>query len=265
MRQSRKLGVKDRADRLAVRGLRRRQTRNERRHALHYLASLAGAAARIDVYVGPSGYADLMITAADPASGPKATLHYYYRRQRDNLLAKVTGLGERDMRRPMTPTGTNLLGLLKHVGSVQLGYFGEVFDRPSGRKLPWFDDDAEADADMWAPASQSSEEIFDLWRHSCDHADATIDALDLDATGTVPWWPEERRHVTLHGTLGKMTVEPAGLAAHADIIRELTDGSAGNNDRNLTDRSADEWAAHRARVEQAAEQAAERAAGYSAG
>ena len=52
-------------------------------------------------------------------------------------------LGEYDRRRPLTPTGTNLLGLVKHVASVEAGYLGDVFGRPSPESLPWFDDGAE--------------------------------------------------------------------------------------------------------------------------
>ena len=47
------------------------------------------------------------------------------------------------MRWPMTQTGTNLLGLVKHVASNELAYFGEVFDRPSNVPLPWSDEGAE--------------------------------------------------------------------------------------------------------------------------
>jgi hypothetical protein len=188
----------------------------------------------------------------------KATLVRYYRRERDQLRAKLDGLGERDMRWPMVPTGTNLLGLIKHVGSVQVGYFGEVFDRPIDRKIPWFDDDAEVDADMWVTADETSEEIFEFWQQSCLHADATIDALDLDAPGAVAWWPEERRRVTLQQILVHMTVEMSRHAGHADIVRELIDGRAGNNDRNLPQQTVDEWAAHRLRIEEAAEAAARR-------
>jgi hypothetical protein len=78
----------------------------------------------------------------------KTDLLGYLRVRRGDLLAKLDGLGEYDIRRPMTPSGTNLLGLVKHVASVELGYFGEVFGRPSGRALPWLADDAEPDADL---------------------------------------------------------------------------------------------------------------------
>lgn len=184
----------------------------------------------------------------------KATLHRYLRRQRDDLLGKLDGLGEYDVRRPLLPTGTNLLGLVKHVGSVQLGYLGDVFGRPSGRPLPWFDDDAEPDADLWVPADESREGVVELFRFSCEHADATVEALPLDAVGEVPWWPAERRSVTLHQILVHLCVETARHAGHADIVRELVDGAAGNGpgDANLTPRGAAEWAAHRAGVEAAA-------------
>ena len=80
---------------------------------------------------------------------PKRSIHRYLDNQRAALLAKLDGVGERDVRWPITQTGTNLLGLVKHVASIELGYFGEVFDRPSNEPLPWYDDGAETNADMW--------------------------------------------------------------------------------------------------------------------
>jgi hypothetical protein len=203
----------------------------------------------------------LTAMAPDPTTAPpdpKATLHRYLRVHRDHLLAKLDGLGERDLRWPMTPTGTNLLGLVKHVASVQLGYLGDVFGRRPGRPLPWFDDDAEANADMWATAGESSSGIIELFRFSAAHADATVDALDLDATGVVPWWGPERQRVTLHQVLVHLTVEVARHAGHADIIRELIDGRAGNNDGNFPEQSAAAWRAYRERLERAADDAAGR-------
>lgn len=188
----------------------------------------------------------------------KATLHRYLRTRRSQLLAKLDGLGEYECRRPMTPTGTNLLGLVKHVASVELGYFGEVFGRPSGRDLPWFDDAAEPDADMWATAGETRDEIVELHRFSAAHSDATIESLPLDAPGVVPWWPEERRHVTLQQMLVHMCAETAQHLGHADILRELIDGAAGQgpNDPNLPVRSAAEQSAHFDRLESAAREAA---------
>ncbi|MFE4833075.1 DinB family protein [Arthrobacter sp. NPDC056691] len=187
----------------------------------------------------------------------KATLHHYLRTRRAQLLAKLDGLGEYDVRRPMTPTGTNLLGLVKHVASVELGYFGEVFGRPSDRELPWFADGAEPDADMWATPEQTRAEIVELHHFSAAHTDATIEELALDAPGVVTWWREERRHVTLHQMLVHMCAETAQHLGHADIIRELIDGSAGQgpNDPNLPQRGSVEQAAYVGQLEAAARKA----------
>ena len=125
------------------------------------------------------------------------------------------------------PTGTNLLGLVKHVASVEAGYFGETFGRPFAEPLPWLDEDAEPNADMWATAEESREDIVDLYRRVWAHSDATIDALALDAIGHVPWWPPERNEVTLHRILVHMIAETNRHAGHADIVRELIDGAAG--------------------------------------
>jgi uncharacterized damage-inducible protein DinB len=189
----------------------------------------------------------------------KRIIHGYLVRQREALLAKLDGLSERDVRWPMTPTGTNLLGLVKHVASIELGYFGEVFERPSDIPLPWFDNDAEINADMWATAEESRDEIVTLYQRAAAHADATIEALALDSPGRVPWWPPEREQVTLQQIIVHVTAEIARHAGHSDILRELTDGNAGDNDGNVPDQTAQEWASYRLRLEEAAAQAAQRA------
>jgi uncharacterized damage-inducible protein DinB len=185
----------------------------------------------------------------------KQIIHRYLRISRDALLAKLDGLSERDVRWPMTQTGTNLLGLVKHVASVELGYFGEVFDRPSNLPLLWLDEDAEINADMWATADEPREEIVTLYQQAAAHADETIAALTLESPGLVPWWPPERHHVTLQQIMVHVSVEMARHAGHADILRELIDGAAGNNDGNLPDQTAEQWAAYRQRLEKAAVEA----------
>jgi uncharacterized damage-inducible protein DinB len=182
----------------------------------------------------------------------KETLQYYLTRARAQLLAKLDGLDERQVRWPMTPTGSNLLGIVKHTASVQLGYLGEVFGRPADRRLPWFDDGAAINADMWATAEETREEIVDLHHYSASHADATVAALDLDAGGSVPWWRPEKRQVTLHQILVHLIDETARHAGHADILRELIDGRAGNDDGNLPAADEIDWAAYRQRLETAA-------------
>ncbi len=192
-----------------------------------------------------------------PRMEPKETLKQYLSTQRSVLLAKLDGLSEYDVRRPLTPTGTNLLGVVKHVASVQLGYLGDCFGRPSGIPLPWFDDDAAPDEDLWARADESRESVLELYRRSAEHADATIDALDLEVRGEIAWWSGEHRHSSLHTVLVHMIAEVARHAGQADILREGLDGAVGYapGNSNLPDRDAAGWLAHRARVEAAAREA----------
>ena len=156
----------------------------------------------------------------------KAELLMYLQRAREVLVWKLEGLSEYDIRRPLTPTGTNLLGIVKHVASVELEYFGPVFGRPTGLSMPWASEDAEPNADMWAAPDESRAQIVDLYRRSWQLADETIAALPLDAPGTVPW-RGDKGAVTLHRILVHMLAETQRHAGHADIVRELIDGSAG--------------------------------------
>jgi hypothetical protein len=196
-------------------------------------------------------------TACMTGSDPKADLHRYLQEGRDALLWKLDGLSEYDARRPLTPTGTNLLGLVKHVASVELGYFGDTFGRPSGEPLPWLDNDAEPNADMWAAADESRDQIIGLYQRAQAHSDATIDTLALDATGHVPWWPADRNEVTLHCILVHMTAETHRHAGHADIVRELIDGTVGLRPGNDNMAPGDQawWKAYRSRLERVAKEA----------
>ncbi len=191
------------------------------------------------------------------ANQEKDVLHRYLVVGREALLWKLEGLSEYDVRRPLVPTGTNLLGLVKHVASVAADYFGDVFGRPFPDPLPWFAPDAEPNADLWATADESRADILRLWDRAWSHADATIEALPLDATGVVPWWSEESRTVTLHRILIHMATETHRHAGHADIVRELIDGAAGLRaaHSNLPEVDAAWWTAYRARLEKVAQEA----------
>jgi hypothetical protein len=190
-------------------------------------------------------------------SNAKDDLRQYLQLARDALLWKLDGLSEYDVRWPLTPTGTNLLGLVKHVASVELGYFGETFGRPSGIPLPWYEPDAELNADMWATPDESRAEIIDFYHRAWAHSDATIEALALDAVGHVPHWPAERSTVTLHRVLVHVTAETHRHAGHADIVRELIDGVVGMRAKhdNMAPGDAAWWSAYYDRVAIAAEEA----------
>jgi len=182
----------------------------------------------------------------------KGDLHDYLRGARETLVWKLQGLSEYDIRRPLTPTGTNLLGLVKHNAGTHLRYFGEVFGRVHHTSLPWMSADAEPNADMWATPDETREGIVALYRSTWEFADATIDELALDAIGRVPWWGDGP--VTLHHVLVHVTAETQRHAGHADIIREFIDGSAGLLDGHDNLRMSDStaWRRYRDQIEAAA-------------
>lgn len=190
-------------------------------------------------------------------SDSKADLLRYLRSGREALLWKLDGLPEYDVRRPLVPSGTNLLGLVKHVAGVEAGYLGEVFGRPFNEPLPWLEDDAELNADMWATPDQSRESIVELYQRVWVHSDATVDALALDAVGRVPWWPDGRSEVTLHRILVHIIAETHRHAGHADLVRELIDGATGLGKENDNMPPGDQvwWMSYRKRVEDAAQAA----------
>jgi hypothetical protein len=193
----------------------------------------------------------------------KTELQLYLQGGRETLVWKLEGLSEYDIRRPIVPTGTNLLGLVKHKATSEFVYFGDTFGRPHGEHLPWLEDGAGHNAGMWATSDESREEIIALYHRAWIHSDATIDALALDAIGHVAHWPSGHNEVTLHEVLVHVVADTQRHAGHADIIRELIDGSAGLLDGNPNLPSLDEqgWGDYRDQLERVAQEAGRRAAG----
>jgi hypothetical protein len=157
---------------------------------------------------------------------PKDVLKDYLQGARDTLIWKLDGLPERDQRLPRTPTGMNLLGIVKHALNTEVLYFGPTFGRewPTPEELvPAGGTDPQAD--WYATAQESAVGIVDLYRRVQAFADQTIDALPRDAIGHVAHWGGAE--VTLHEILVHQIVDLQRHAGHADIVREQIDGSTG--------------------------------------
>jgi len=184
-----------------------------------------------------------------PTDPAKTTLLRYLRGTREALLWKTEGLSERALRTPRTGTGTNLLGLVKHAASVEVGYFGETFGRdwPTPQELSWTDRwDEEPNADFYAEPHESAHDLRDLYRRIGAFADETIEALPLDAPGRVPWWGE-RGQVTLHQVCVHVLADLQRHAGHADILREQIDGAVGLQEGSTNIWPVD-WPAYLARL-----------------
>ncbi|HEY1828551.1 MAG TPA: DinB family protein [Acidimicrobiales bacterium] len=191
------------------------------------------------------------------ADAMKAALQMYLDEGRHALLLKLEGLGEYDLRRPLTPTGTNLLGVVKHVATMEALYFGACFGRPFPQAMPWIEDGAEPNADFWATPEESSGDILRFYEAARAHSDATIAELDLGEMGTVSWWSVHQQ------PLGKIVVhmvaETHRHVGHADIVRESIDGATGflPGDDCLPAVDGGWWTTYRERLEEVARQAAQ--------
>ncbi len=184
----------------------------------------------------------------DKLAAMKDILYARLETVREALLWKLNGLSEYDIRRPLTATGTNLLGLVKHLATLEAWYFGEVFGRPSPEPLGrWQDADG---SDLWVTPAETREQIVGFYRRARRHADATIGQLALDAPGHVPWW--SRPDVTLFGIMLHVLQETTRHAGHADILREQLDGRTGLRAEFEEEIDPAARAAHVATIERAA-------------
>ena len=183
----------------------------------------------------------------------KAVLKKYLQGARDTLIWKLDGLSERDQRLPRTPTGLNLLGIVKHALHTEVWYFGPTFGRAWRTPEELVSSgDPDPQADWYATAQESALHVIDLYRRVQAFADETIDALPLDAIGHVAHWGGAE--VTLHQVMVHAIVDLQRHAGHADIVRELIDGSAGLL-RDVSNLPGDmDWLAYTAKLAAIAEQ-----------
>ena len=159
---------------------------------------------------------------APVAGGEKEALNGFLDHYRRVMLDVCKGLTGDELRRSMTPTGTSLLGLVKHLAYCEQGWFQEVI---AGAKLDYPQYLlADPDADMRATDDETPDEIFELYRQSCDASRRVLAGVSLDdpAQGAAAPYNYNVRWVVLH-----MIEETARHAGHADVMRELIDGHTG--------------------------------------
>lgn len=172
----------------------------------------------------------------------------YLQSCRAQVTKCLDGLSEYEVRRPMTPTGTSLLGTVKHLIGIEAGYLGLSVGRPFDEPLEWITRaDAGPNDDMWAAADESREELLRLYAAAAAHSDDNLTMLPPDTPAVVPWWPEPRRHTTVAALMLRVLKDTAMHAGQAQILRELIDGQAGSDRDAIGD--ATWWAAHRNRLE----------------
>ena len=152
----------------------------------------------------------------------RATLAGFLDWQRATLAWKCAGLTDGQLReRSVPPSGMSLLGLVRHLAEVERGWFRSVLaaeDLPDIYCTP-----EDRDADFRDVDTSSVSEAFATWKAECDRARAIVAAApSLAVTGS-----GRTRRYSLRWILTHMIEEYARHNGHADLIRELVDGSVG--------------------------------------
>lgn len=184
--------------------------------------------------------------------GPEAVgeLLAHLQASRERVVRALDGLSEYEVRRPMTASGTNLLGLVKHLLGIEVGYLGDSVGRPPDQPLPWYADGSVwQDADMWVRPEESREHLVVQYRAAWARSDAAVAELGPGHPADVAWWPAGRRRTTLGRVLVRVAQDTAQHAGQADVLRELLAGRGPDH----ADRDDAYWTAYVARVGEAAD------------
>lgn len=153
------------------------------------------------------------------AGDEKTSLRTSLERHRDAVLWKLEGLDDEQLRRPITPTGTNLLGLVKHLAGVEYAWLPKTY----GRATELLETDVVAD--MKAGPHETTSSIVAFYGRARAASDAVIDEHGVEDLGTA-WFGEQ---VSLRRVLIGLIEETARHAGHMDILRELIDGAVGSH------------------------------------
>lgn len=152
----------------------------------------------------------------------KQSLHVALDRHRDVVVWKLEGLTDEQLRKQMTPSGTSLLGLVKHLAAVEYAWFCSTFGRET-EPLPF--DDVDVNKDLRVEPHETTDDILAFYGRARAAADSVIADLDVEALGTA-WFGDP---VTLRWVLIHMVEETCRHAGHMDIVRELIDGATGDH------------------------------------
>ena len=158
---------------------------------------------------------------APVAGAEKEVLAAFLDHYRKTLLEICTGVSDDALRRPMVPSGTSLLGLIKHMAWVERGWFQEGVANEHV-DYPFPEDDP--DADFRIEPGETAEEIFDLYRTACERSRRALAEASLD---DLLQNQNRSRDYNVRWVLVHMIEETARHAGHADILREMIDGTIG--------------------------------------
>jgi uncharacterized damage-inducible protein DinB len=157
-------------------------------------------------------------TGREPAESEREVLLFFLNKMREAVVRTSEGLTDDQVRMPGVPSGTNVLGLIRHLTGYEEHWFCRVF----------LGEDRDIDTSMSVPADATREEVVAAYRQACARSDGIVRScpeLSALAWGTNPG--QEDRRSSLRRIVVHMIEETARHAGHADILREQIDGTTG--------------------------------------
>lgn len=167
----------------------------------------------------PSLAADELVATGTEREVLEAFLDFH----RGVLVRKVSGISEQEARYRRVPSSTTLAGLLKHMIGVERGWFQRVL---AGRPAEEIGANVGGGDDSWELAEDETvESLVEEYQRTCEQSRQTAARFALD--DAVP----QRRlgQVSLRWIYVHMIEETARHVGHADILREQTDGTTGED------------------------------------
>jgi len=165
-----------------------------------------------------------MARTVPPLGDEKESLLAALERHRDAIVWKLDGLTDDQLRTSLLPSGLTPLGLVKHLGGVEYGWFCATFGREH-EPLPF--DEHDENADLTVAPGETTTEVLAFWERARARANEAVGDVDLGDTGT-SWFGAE---VSMRWVMIHMLEELARHAGHMDVMRELIDGTTGDHDR----------------------------------
>lgn len=150
----------------------------------------------------------------------KTTLSSFLDWYRDAMVRKIEGLDREAATRKLVPSSTTLLGMVKHLGFVERGWFQGVF---LGEPIQRLRTPADPDAEFRIEPDEDVEGIVNQYVEAYVRSRAIVDTANLEDHARRP----DRSNYTLRWIMVHMIEETARHAGHADILREQIDGATG--------------------------------------
>jgi len=152
---------------------------------------------------------------SDWTGSEREVLLHFLDKMRRAVVRASEGLTDEQQRAPGVPSGTNLLGLVRHLTWVEEHWFQRVF----------LGQDSGLRDSMDAPATATRDEVVDAYRRACDRSDEIVRACPDLATPAKSPNPGEDGLAPLRVIVAHMVEETGRHAGHADILREMIDGA----------------------------------------